>query len=540
MTNQLVDVCIVGTGAGGGILAHQLVKAGLRVVSLEQGAALEENYFSKINPPGLAKSHGIRKKTIFPPRHEDALFIHDLFAGNDTRSSTKQSEEQFRQFQIHAVSGLQNLWNGVSIRFSQQDMQLWPIDYAQLEPYYSQVEQLITVCGTIEDIPWLPNGYYIEPKSFRASDKLVINAIKKLNWPDSYVIANRKAIETRADKLNHCVSTGICTYGCPANAMYKFSSHLLPKIESLANYTLITHAKVCRLLRYKANNRIRAIEYIDTVTKKTKTLQAKIFILSAGAIETPRILFNSFDEDFNDGLANSSQTLGQMLQDNPKVVLATSLYKLWYRRRPKDVGYGDLLLILAKSQLADGEPFSFIGHSISAPPDVPYYLASLKYMPRMMRKPFVKMVFNSLIAFGLFCEGDLMASNCVTLSNETDSYGVRQVDIHYRSSTKTVDKMEKMNEFGHKVLRRASATRITKDYSNDGTGIHYAGTCRMGSSRKTAIVDANLKSFDHDNLYLCDGGVIPHLPDKHLTLTIMALAARLADHITLKLRDEHD
>ncbi len=64
-----------------------------------------------------------------------------------------------------------------------------------------------------------------------------------------------------------------------------------------------------------------------------------------------------------------------------------------------------------------------------------------------------------------------------------------------------------------------------------GPGIHYAGTCRMASARGEGVVDASLRSFDHPNLYLCDGSVLPEISEKNLTLTIMALADRLADHL---------
>jgi hypothetical protein len=213
------------------------------------------------------------------------------------------------------------------------------------------------------------------------------------------------------------------------------------------------------------------------------------------------------------------------------VVLATSLYKLWYSRRPSDVGYGDLLILLAKSKLANGEPFQFIGHSIASTPDIPYYLSNLKSFPKFLHKPLVKMMFNSFVTLGLFCEGDVAHSNRLTPSKDCDHYGIPQVDISYHTSETSKNRMKKMALFGRKVLRRASATRIIENHSNDGTGIHYAGTCRMGVNQKHAIVDANLKTIEHDNLYLCDGGVIPHLPDKHLTLTIMALAEKLACHL---------
>ncbi|KTC85510.1 GMC oxidoreductase [Legionella brunensis] len=540
MTDKVYDCCIVGTGAAGGILAHRLAMAGLDVISVEQGDALPDDYFSDKNPPGIKKWYGIKPKTTFPPKVADALFIHELFADHQNRSSSQQSEAIFRQFQIYALNGLQNLWNAVSVRFSEEDLANWPIDYQDLASHYSAVENRIGVCGTKEAIPDLPDGEYIPPKPLRPADQLIINAVKRLNWPDCYAIPNRKAIETRAEKPNHCLSSGICTFGCVAGAVYKFSARLLPEIKNLSNYTLLLNAKVVRLIRNSKNNQIQSLEYLCLKSNERKTLRARLFILSAGALETPRILFNSRDQNFEEGLANQNGSLGQYLQDNPKVVQATSLYKLWFSKRPADIGYGDLLILTGKASLDAEESFRFIGHSISAPPDVPYYLAGIRWVPRSLRPFVVKMMFHSFVTLGLFCEGDLMASNRVTPSRQVDCYGVPQVDIYYSSSEATLARMKKMAEFGRKILRRASATHIVEDFSNDGTGIHYAGTCRMGANENQAIVDANLKTFAHNNLYLCDGGVIPHLPDKHLTLTIMALADRLATHLIHNLATKGD
>lgn len=533
MTKRHYDCCIVGTGAAGGILAHRLAKAGLNVISIEQGHELSPDYFSKINPPGINKWYGIRQKTTFPPKLADALFSHDLFANQDIRSSSQHSQKQFRQFQIYALNGLNNLWNGVSVRFDPENFKHWPIDYEDLAPHYDAVEKRIIVCGTNENIETLPNGHYIKPKPLRAVDHLIMNAMHRLQSPHAYAIPNRKAIETRLNKKNHCVSTGICTYGCPVGAVYKFSTRLLPEIRSMNNYTLLLNAKVTQLIRKK--NSIHSLQYLDLLTHERKEITATYFILSAGAFETPRILFNSKDKMYQNGLANSNHSLGCYLQDNPKVVLATSLYKLWFSKRAPDIGYGDLLILLGEGETKSHQPFRFIGHAISNPPDVPYYLENLGWIPTYFHKPIVKMMFNSFVTLGLFCEGDLLRNNCVTPSKSCDKYGIPQVDIHYRTSKETLERMQSMAKFGRKLLRKASATIIVENFSNDGTGIHYAGTCRMGASSQHAIVDANLKTFDHDNLYLCDGGVIPHLPDKHLTLTIMALADRLADHLIQKI-----
>ena len=212
-------------------------------------------------------------------------------------------------------------------------------------------------------------------------------------------------------------------------------------------------------------------------------------------------------------------------------MLSTSLLPLWNQKLKEDVGYGDHLLILSRSKLSNGGEFSFIGHSIFAQPDVPYYLSEMRHVPKPFKKFFSKIMFNSYMTLGLFCAGEVSPANCIRPSKSVDQYGIRQVDISYSSSPEIKEKMRKMTAFGRKVLRRSFGTLITENESHDGTGIHYAGTCRMGDHAKEMIVDQNLKSFDHKNLYICDGSVIPHLPDKHLTLTIMALADRLATHL---------
>ncbi len=91
--------------------------------------------------------------------------------------------------------------------------------------------------------------------------------------------------------------------------------------------------------------------------------------------------------------------------------------------------------------------------------------------------------------------------------------------------------MDAMMGWGRKVLKHASATQLYCTRDNNGTGIHYAGTTAISTSAQHGVVDHNLKVHGLDNLFICDGGVIPTLPDKHLTLTIMALAHRLSAHL---------
>lgn len=528
------DVCIVGTGAAGGILAHQLALAGMNVISLEQGDALPATYFSEDNPAWTKKDFGIRPHTRFPLDPHRAIFEHELFAKDDTRSSTESSQKAFQHYQVLKLNGLQNLWNGVSVRFAPADFSGWPIGYDDLASHYSEVEKIVTVCGTLEGLENLPDGEFIPPKPMRPPDQLVIDAMHRIDPHGTEIIANRKAVETRAGRANHCVSLGLCTSGCAAASLYKFSTRLLPEIEKLENYTLRTGAKVTRLIRDENTNRIVDLEALDTGSGETFRVKAERYILAAGAIESPRILFNSRDDGFSGGLANSAGNVGRNLQDNPKVAASSSLYKLWGTKAKYDVGYGDLLIALSRGRLDDGSDFNFIGHVIHTFPYTPFYLEGFGRIPRFLRPFFARLMYKSYVTVAFFAPAEAVETNRVLPSEEVDIYGVKKVDIQFQQPQRSRAMQETMLAFAKKVIRKASGTLIMGGMDDAGTGIHYAGTCRMSAEEKEGVVNGDLRAHDHDNLYICDGGVIPVLPDKHLTLTIMALAHRLAGHLIAK------
>ncbi|MFG1279134.1 GMC oxidoreductase [Xanthobacter autotrophicus] len=529
------DVIVVGTGAGGGILAYELAKAGLNVVSLEQGGQLADDHFKRVDPPGTALDFGIRSNTVWPAEPHDSLFVHPLFEKGED-GSTGWPEGGFRHYQIIQVNGLQNLWNGVSVRFSEKDFADWPFRYAELAPHYDAVERRIVVCGTTEDIPELPDGIYVPPKPLRPADQMIVDAVNGLEEPHSRAIPNRKAIDTRPDSPNACASTGICTSGCPTGAVYKFTARLLPEIAKLPNYELRTGAKVVRLLREPGSRRVLGVEYRDMATGESRLLTADKVVLATGAIESPRILFNSADDVAPHGMGNAFGQLGLRLQDNPKSVLSTSLWKLWGSGRDFDIGYGDLLILLSRGTLPDGEEFPFIGHAIHGVPDVPHYLVGMKRFPPFMKERLSRFMFHSYVTLGLFCAGDPNPANRVRPAGSYDRFGVRHVTVDFSSSAKADRMMDAMEAWGRTVLRHAGATSIYPSRDNSGTGIHYAGTTAISADPAKGVVDANLKCHDLDNVYVCDGGVVPVLPDKHLTLTIMAMAHRLAGHLVEKAR----
>ncbi|BAY65870.1 glucose-methanol-choline oxidoreductase [Calothrix brevissima NIES-22] len=543
------DICIVGTGAAGGILAHQLAMHNFSVISLEHGEKIDNNFFSNHLNPEQEKNFGIAPDMPWPVKqsesfHYDNWQANQLYAKSDILSTSSRSAEVFHNHQIFRLNGKQNLWNGVCLRYSERDFRgrdygdsdsNWPIGYTDLENHYTEVERLIGVCGTKEGLDCLPDGEFIPAKPLRPADQLLIEGVKKISGINIKAIPNRKAIETRSEAANQCQSCGACHYGCSFGSMYKFSSHLLPRIVNRSNYQIIYNCKVIRLHRKQDSTQIHAVECIDTKTYQKFQVEAKIFILAAGALETPRILFNSEDDLFPEGYANSSNTLGCYLQDNIKANIGTSLLKLIGKREKYDVGFGDNLII--PRFLFENQDFrgGYMAQYHNSYPKRPYYLDGFETCPDWLKKWIAKLLFRSYAVILFQGKPDVKKSNRVFPSQEQDIYGIRKIDVEYEMTENDRQMQQSMLLYGKQILSKCSGTLMFTYTSEPGHSIHYAGTCRMANNSHEGVVNQNLRSFDHENLYVCDGSVIPEISEKNYTLTIMALAHRLATYVAKEL-----
>jgi choline dehydrogenase-like flavoprotein len=471
------DICVVGTGAGGGILAYRLALSGRDVLSLEQGGPITSDYFTNELNPEDETNLGIAAEMPWDMNPAQSFYFsnaqaHALYAREDELSTSAAAKQSFINMQIFRMNGKMNLWSAVSLRYSPRDFRgkdhgdsdfNWPIDYEVLAPHYGAVERL---------------------------------------------------------------------FGCAAGSVYKFSTHLLPQIANRSNYRLLYGIKVLRLIRDPRSNRIEAAKCLDTATGQIVRVEANLFVLSCGAMETPRVLFNSRDDDFPNGLANSSGLLGCFLQDTVKVILGTSLWKLVGSKIKYDQGTNDAMLI--PRFLFGGEEFrgGYQGQFSHFLPKRPYYLDALGPLPAWIKPFTARLLFKSYVALLFFGKPEALKSNRLLAGQACDKYGIPQVDVQYTPTRNDLLMKQSMMEWGRRILRRCSGTSITTfTEPTPGRSIHYAGTCRMAANRADGVVDANLRSFDHPNLYVCDGSVLPEVSEKNLTLTIMALAERLSQNL---------
>lgn len=544
------ETCIVGTGAAGGLLAHQLALRGNAVLSLEQGEPIDDGYFTNHVQFAEEGQFGITPDMAWPMKPTEAFLYgntaaHALYAARDAKSTSPAADEKFFNGQIFRLNGKLNLWNGVALRYSARDFRgkdfgdsdtNWPIGYEDLQQHYAAVERLIGVCGTREGLDCLPDGEFIPPLPLRPADRIVVRAVGKVKSAQIRAIPNRKAIETRGDRPNHCQNCGECIYGCNSGSVFKFSSHLLPQIAARGNYRIRYRSKVVRLLREENSSRIAAAECLDTQNGNRFLVKAKTFILAAGTLESPRILFNSHDEAFPDGLANSSGALGCYLQDKVKAMVGSTLLRLFGSRAKYDLGCGDHLLIPRFVFDNPGFRGGFQAQVCHFLPRRPYYVDGLAPFPGWSKKWLAKMIFRSFLVLMFLGKPEVRRSNRLLPGRDKDLYGIPQVDVQYEYTESDRRMQASMIDYGRKIMRKCTGF-VQEVYPErlPGHGIHYAGTCRMAASSAQGVVDTNLRSFDHENLYICDGSVMPDIAEKNLTLTLMALAHRLGEHLSRRL-----
>jgi glucose dehydrogenase len=531
--------CVIGTGAGGGILAYRLAKAGADVLVINSGGIPAQSEFQNDLSPEQKGDFEIGPHTTFPVRPK-IPFVHPLLADARSRSSMDRPREGgFQHYQIHHVNGLQNLWNGICLRNSEDDFAnrnsysedcRWPIALDDLADHYSEVERLALVVGERNGLRQFPDGAFLAPRSARQVDRLLLDSNAGSLGPDVFLLQNRKAVDLRPDSTQKCVACGNCGRGCRSGSIYKFSTHLLPEIRALRNFRLLEHTRAIKLTAVDSDNAegfsISHVVAIDERTERIVEIEADVVIVCAGAIESPRLLLNSFADD-----RRKAEQVGEFLQDNPRAVVGTSLFRLWFRPAIEDRGYGDHLLLGGQIDDSRGKRFPFVGQFWSNFMNVPYYLAELPRLPRFLSATISRQVFKSTATLSLFSPAVPQRKNKVILADGVDHFGQRQVRIDYERSEIEADHVRRLAALARRTLRKASGYIADDAGSPPGTSIHYAGTCRMAANPEGGVVDKDLKYFKSRKLYVCDGSVIPVLSEKHPTLTIMALAHRLAEHL---------
>src|SRR3989442_6308752 len=329
--SKTYDVCIVGSGAGGGMAAKVLCDAGADVLMLEAGGPWDVEKASKMSAWAY-DSPGRGAATPDRPFGE----FDGCSGGWDVTGEpyTQAPGERFDWFRARMVGGRTNHWGRISLRMGPDDFKGrsldgvgddWPIGYDDIKPYYDKLDRLVGIFGSNEGIRNEPDGVFLPPPKPRCYELMIKQAADTLRIT---CIPSRLSILTKP--LNGraaCHYCGQCGRGCATHSNFSSPSVLLAPALKTGRLRIITNA-MAREVTTDESGMATGVSYVNTKDRRDYAVRARIVVLAASACESARLLLNSRSPRFPNGLANSSGVVGKYLTDSTGLSVSGFIPKL--------------------------------------------------------------------------------------------------------------------------------------------------------------------------------------------------------------------
>ena len=523
------DVVIVGAGVAGALLAKRLAEAGVRVAILEAGPRIDR-------AEALQRYVGTAIKTPESPYAAPPEADHPLSL--DLNHWYRQAgPDQFKSTYLKAVGGTTWHWLGTCLRFLPNDFRLqsaygqgvdWPIDYAELEPFYLQAERELGVAGVSnEDLGSPRSGKFpLPPVPTTYLDSVFARRLQDTDFEVSATPQARNSVPH--DDRPACCGSASCIPLCPVGAKYD-ASMTVAKAERLgaALHTNATATKV----ETTANGDVASILF-HRPDGSAGRARARLYVLAAHAVETPRLLLHSRAESTPNGVANRSDQVGRHLMDHPiQLSWALADEPVWPYRGPistsgiENLRDGPVRRNRASLRIQisnDGWNWPTGGAWTLA-----RNLAETGLRGTALRQTAADQAARH-IQLAALVEQLPQPSNRVTLdSHDKDIHGVPLPRIHYAVDDYAQRGLAAAQEAHNAIFAKLGASAVQHRPTFEGAG-HIIGTCRMGEDAATSVVDHHLRCHDHANLYVLGSAVFPTSGTANPTLTIAALSVRLA------------
>lgn len=558
-SSETYDVIIVGSGAGGGMAAYNLTKAGAKCLMLEAGSWYDAARDSKWLQPVYDAPHRGAETREHPFSYFEAV-VGGWQVEGEPYASAPGSD--FRWFRSRMLGGRTNAWGRISLRNGPYDFKPhsrdgkgfdWPIRYEDLAPYYDKTEELIGVFGSTEGVENLPDGKYLPPPAPRCYELLVQKACSKLRIP---CIPSRLAILTRP--LNGrpaCHYVSQCGRCCRLGSNFSSPAVLLIPAQATGNLEIRCDA-MAREVLVGPDGRATGVSYIDKKSRDEIQVRGKVIVLAASACETARLLLNSRNSRFPDGLANSSGMVGRYIMDTVMSDVTGFFPSLMDLPPHNEDGVGGMHLYMPwwnyQKQLRRELPFSRgyhieFGGGRQGMPGPGLLSGSDRFLKGGYGKDLkqgCRRLYGSFVGF--HGRGEMIPNNesyCEINSGVVDQWGIPTLRFHFKWSDEEIFMARHMQETFQEIVHAAGGEVVESfgaeqrwGISHGGEGIHEVGGARMGDDPKTSVLNPNCQAWDCENLFVADGAPFVGNSDKNPTLTIMALAWRTSDSVIDQVR----
>lgn len=528
MSEEVVDVLVIGAGAAGAAVSKQLAEKGLDVLCLEQGDWIDRSR--------LPKSHvdwEVRGRRHWAPNPNVRRWPADYPVGCF-------GENPIDVYMYNAVGGSTVGFAGNYWRLAPSDFKMktldgvgvdWPLTYEELAPFYDANEREVGVAGLVGD-PWGPprSDTLLPPAPIGRSGRILVDGFEKLGWywwPTEQAIATVEHAGRKA-----CDNRNYCPFGCPRGSLSTVDVTYWPKALK-QGVRLRTQARV-REITLGPDGRARGVMYYDE-QGRIREARAAVVVLCCGGIGTPRLLLLSASSRHPDGLANRSGLVGKNLMVHVQS-FAVGLFE-----ERVDGWQGTWGGSVGTKQFYETDPgrgylrgFIMSGCRGWSPLNLALQLAPWGEDHHAVMDERL----NHELAIYL-CGEDLPEEhNRVELDWENlDEYGLPGAKTFYTLGENSRRLGEDMLRHARQLLEASGATSVRDFGLSPILGWHLMGTARMGHDPETSVVDASNRAHDVPNLFIVDGSSLPTGGGVNPTSTIQALALRCAQRIWEQRRD---
>jgi choline dehydrogenase-like flavoprotein len=508
-----VDVLIVGAGAAGGVLAKELSEAGMSVVVLEAGPFRD-------------------------PQHDfasDELAMQQLgwqetriVDGGDPLTMGHNNSG-------YGIGGGTTHFTGVFLRFHRSDFKTrsldgvgedWPIEYDDLEPFYTKIEKEIAVSGP-KYFPW---GEFHGPYPYPERDPLSPNAYifqrgcEKLGI--RWVVSPLAILSAPFEGRPPCINRGFCNQGCMPNAKFSTLIVHIPKAIR-AGAEVLADCRVVHLTMGR-DGRVKGAVFVHQ--GQTYEQKARIVILSAYVVETPRLLLHSANAQFPQGLANSSGWVG-------RGIMVHSSHDVYAKFDEEIRLYKGTPVLTTTQEFYETDPDrgfarGYTLHAHGARPLSFMNAVSQSRQERIWGKQLREFAMDYNFYARATMVGEVLPhpDNRVALSDEKDAFGIPRAKVSFTYGDNDRKLIKHAVDSMSSIL---SAAGGKVEFVHPDTA-HLMGGCRMGTDPAASVVNSYGQTHDIPNLFICDASIFVTSGGGNPTNTVMALAARTADYIKEK------